>query len=311
MIWRDNSSGVCHIRGMSSVFTFRQRRLGPNDIEWLRGQAQEHEQVFDVARAACEHFGWFRPNGELPLAACSVMLRRLEERGWLRLRRPRRRCGGGVNHIDRERLRLLDELGPVAGTVACQPEGPLSVRPISAEERDGFRLHLQRYHYLGFQRSVGESMGYAALVGNELVAVLDWGAALLCCTPRDRFIGWSSRDRQRQLHLVVSNRRFLVLPWVRLPFLASRVLGANLRRLSRDWTEAYGHPVLVAETLVDKGRFSGTSYRASNWTYVGDTRGFTRLKRGFEQNHRPKAVFIYELARRGVQRLRDGVGDAR
>lgn len=294
---------------MDTTYTFRQTRLGPNDFAWLQRSAENNVHLSEVARAACRHFGWVRPNGELPVAACSVMLRRLERLGVVRFARPALRRVGGAYHWERERWRIINELGPVAGSVEYQPEGPLTVRPIVAEERDGFRLHLERYHYLGFQRSVGESMGYAALVGNELVALLDWGAAALHCGPRDRYIGWSQSNRESRLHLVVANRRFLVLPWIRLPCLASRVLGANLRRLNRDWNEAYGHPVLLAETSVDSARFKGTCYRASNWTYVGQTRGFTRLKRGFAENHQPKSIFLYELARRGVERLRDGNGD--
>jgi hypothetical protein len=203
---------------------------------------------------------------------------------------------------------MLDELGVVPGMEECQPEGPLTVRPITLDERDGFRLHLQRYHYLGFQRSVGESMGYAALVGDELVAVLDWGSAVPRCAARDCFIGWDRATRDAQLPLVVANRRFLVLPWVRQKNLASQVLAANLRRLGRDWQAAYAHPVLLAETFVDKRRHRGTCYRASNWTHVGETRGFTRLKVGFAPNHRPKSVFVYELTRHGIDRLRDGRG---
>lgn len=294
---------------MNPTYNFRQTRLGPRDFAWLQGRADEDGQVSDVARAACRHFGWVRPNGELPVTACAVMLRRLEQLGLLRLVQPARPRRGGAYHRDRERRRLLNELGPIAGSIDYQPEGPLTVRPIVAEERDGFRLHLERYHYLGFQRSVGESLKYAALVGDELVALLDWGAAALHCGPRERFIGWNRTARENQIHLVVANRRFLILPWIRLRFLASRVLGATVRRLNRDWSETYGHPVLLAETSVDSARFRGTCYRASNWTYVGQTRGFTRLKRGFEQNHRPKAVFLYELMRGAVQRLRDSVGD--
>jgi hypothetical protein len=91
--------------------------------------------------------------------------------------------------------------------VECQPEGPFTLRPVAPEERDGFRLHLQRYHYLGFKRSAGESMGYAAFVGQELVALLDWGAAVLRCLPRDEHVGWDDRVRERNLSLVVGNRR--------------------------------------------------------------------------------------------------------
>jgi len=286
-------------------FSFRQTPLGASELSWLQAVIDGGSQLSEAAAAACHRFGWVRPNGQIPLAACSVMLRHLEQRGLLRLPAAARRRPGAGHHKEAERLRLLDALGPVAGMVEWQPEGPFSLRPIAPEERDGFRLHLQRYHYLGFKRSVGESMGYAAFVGQELVALLDWGAAVLRCLPRDQFVGWDEATRRRNLPLVVGNRRFLVLPWIRLPHLASRVLGANLRRLSRDWQAAYGHPVLLAETFVDLTRFKGTCYRAANWVCLGQTLGSTYTRRdGSRACGCPKAVYVYPLARDAQQRLR-------
>jgi hypothetical protein len=191
--------------------------------------------------------------------------------------------------------------------VNCQPDGPLCVRPICEEERVGFRLHLDRYHYLGFVKPAGESLCYAATLGEELVALLVWGGATPFNKARDQYIGWSKEARQQRLPLLVNNSRFLVLPWVRQKNLASRVLGANLRRLSRDWQSTYHHPVLLAETFVDIGRFAGACYRASNWTNVGQTRGFSRAadtESGFVANGRPKAIFVYPLRRRAVEWLR-------
>jgi hypothetical protein len=287
----------------TTLFRFRQTPLGASECSWLQGVIDDGAHLSDVAAAACRRFGWVRPTGEIPLAACSVMLRKLEQRGLLRLPEARR-CPGGGYHKDTERVRLLDALGTVPGMVECQPEGAFTLRPIAPEERDGFRLHLQRHHYLGFKRSVGESMGYAAFVGQELVALLDWGAAVLRCLPRDEFVRWDEATRERNLPLVVGNRRFLVLPWIRIPHLASRILGANLRRLSRDWQAAYGHPVLLAETFVDLERFKGTCYRAANWVCLGQTLGSTKtLRDGTRPRGCPKAVYVYPLARDARRRL--------
>lgn len=294
----------------AALFSFRQTPLGASEISILQSLIDASSQLSDAAAEACDRFGWVRPSGKIPLAACSVMLRRLEQRGLLRLpEAPQRRPGGG-HHALAERLRLLDSLGVVAGMVECQPEGPFTLRPIAPEERDGFRMHLQRYHYLGFKRSVGESMGYAAFIGQELVALLDWGAAFLRCGPRDHFIGWKASVREKNLPLVVGNRRFLVMPWVRVPHLASRVLGANLRRLSGDWQTAFGHPALLAETFVDPSRFKGTCYRASNWIHLGQTRGDTRLSDGTRVRGRPKELYVYPLARDALKQLRSPNAEA-
>lgn len=289
----------------TALFSFRQTPLDASEVSWLQSLIDGGSQLSDVAAAACQRFGWVRPNGKFPVAACSVMLRRLEQRGMVRLPAARRRRPGGGHHEDAERLRLLDALGPVAGMVECQSEGPFTLRPIAPEERDGFRLHLQRYHYLGFKRSVGESMGYAAFVGQELVALLDWGSAVLRCGPRDEYVGWGEATREKNLHLVVGNRRFLVLPWVRIAHLASRILAANLRRLSRDWQARYGHPALLAETFVDLSRFKGTCYRAANWVCLGLTLGETSTRRdGSRARGCPKSVYVYPLARDARRRLR-------
>jgi hypothetical protein len=203
---------------------------------------------------------------------------------------------------------MLNVLGPIPCLPECQPTGPLVVRPIAKEERLGFRLHMRKYHYLGYQRPVGESLCYAALLGTEVVALLEWGAAVLHNSPRDEYVGWDAATRTRRLPWVVNNRRFLVLPGITQPNLASRVLAANLRRLSEDWVAAYCHPVLLAETFVDASRFKGTCYRASNWLYLGETRGFSRTRAGFTHNGQPKSVFVYPLCRHALSRLR---GEAR
>jgi hypothetical protein len=164
---------------------------------------------------------------------------------------------------------------------------------------------VSRYHYLGYERPIGESICYAAFLGNELVALLVWGAAVLHNGPRDRLIGWDAELRARNLLGVANNRRFVILPWIRQPHLATRVLGANLRRLRRDWMALYRHPIWLAETFVDTSRFKGTCYRASNWQHLGQTLGFSRTREGgFAANHCPKAVFIYPLHRRAMEHLR-------
>jgi hypothetical protein len=285
---------------------FRQRRLDTAEFAELQDLIARggDATLSEIARSACLKFGWCRPNGELPIAGCRIWLRRAAARGLVRLPRPAHKP---LRHLSLlgERARLLDELGPIPGMVECQPAGPLVVRPIAKEERDGFRLHLSRYHYLGYEKPVGESICYAAFLGEDLAALLVWGAAVLHNGPRDRLIGWDAETRARNLLGVVNNRRFVILPWVRQPHLATRVLGANLRRLRRDWLAVYKHPIWLAETFVDPARFKGTCYRASNWEHLGQTRGFSRTReRGFAANQCPKAVFVYRLHRRALEPLR-------
>lgn len=284
---------------------YRDTSLGDAELEALQSVFDEAPALTlsEAAAEACRRFEWHSPDGRMPIASCSIFLRRLEKHGRLRL--PARRAPSGRRHQSRDLEEFLSFLGPIPGMVECQPTGELTVRPVAAEERLGFRLHLNRYHYLGFIKPAGESLCYVAQLGHELVALLVWGAAVLHNGPRDSYVGWDSRTRARKLPWVVNNRRFLVLPWIRQPHLASRVLAANLRRLSRDWEAAYGHSVFLAETFVDTARFKGTCYRASNWLHLGQTQGFSRTRDGFVPNHRPKASFVYPLHPRAVERLKE------
>lgn len=156
---------------------------------------------------------------------------------------------------------------------------------------------MERFHYLGDATLVGESLRYVAHLDGRLVALLCWCAASLRNGPRDRYVGWDEAIKQAKLDLVVNNARFVILPWGQQPHLASRVLGANLRRLSRDWEVVYGHPVVLAETFVDTARFRGTCYRASNWVYVGQTTGWAKRGNTYRFHGQPKAVWLYPLRR--------------
>lgn len=158
-----------------------------------------------------------------------------------------------------------------------------------------WRAHMERFHYLGDGALVGESLRYMALVDGELVALLSWAAAALHNAARDRYLGWDEQARRANLHRVVNNSRFLMLPWGRRPHQASRILAANLRRLSRDWNDAYGHHLVLAESFVDRSRFGGTCYRASNWICVGESRGWSKSGDTYRFHGTPKSVWLYPL----------------
>jgi hypothetical protein len=288
----------------NQTLKFRDTVLSSEDIRWLQGEIDAGGYLVEIAKRACTKFKWIRPNGEPAISSCIVMLRRIEKQGVLHIPQAPSLKGGGSRSQYTNKWTFLRALGTVPGFVECQPTGQLHIRPIFPQERDGFRLYLEKHHYLGFERSVGESMGYVAQIGKELVALLDWGSAVLRCKPRDQYIGWDETTREKSLYRIVGNRRFLIMPWIRIPHLASRILGANLRRINRDWEEKYGHSLILAETFVDR-RFQGTCYQASNWVYLGQSRGFTRVKRNKEVVRQlPKSVYVYPLAKNAAKKLR-------
>ncbi len=155
---------------------------------------------------------------------------------------------------------------------------------------------MQEHHYLGALPKISETIWYVAKFGNEWVALLSFSAAALKCAPRDQWIGWDYRHQYDRLKLLTNNSRFLILPEWHFPNLASRVLSLCQKRLPTDWKAIFGHPVVLLETFVNPQRFRGTIYKADNWIYVGDSKGFRRTTKGYStKTQSPKMVFVKPL----------------
>jgi hypothetical protein len=174
--------------------------------------------------------------------------------------------------------------------------GEILVRPVRPFEEQRYQELMQEHHYLGSLPKISETLWYVGLWGDQWVALLSFSAAALKCTARDRWIGWNFRHQYDRLKLIVNNSRFLILPDWHLPNLGSRILSLCQRRLNTDWQKAFGHPVVLLETFVDPQRFQGTVYKAANWLYVGETKGFRRTRHGYTaMAQSPKMVFIKPL----------------
>jgi hypothetical protein len=233
--------------------------------------------------------------------AARSMLLKLERRGWITL--PSRR---GAHHPRRACApqAVLADAAPIAEALAGLL--PLRVETTSPGHPD--RLIVSRYlsqrHYLGYRGPVGETLAYLVrdCHGRDLACVL-FGAAAWKTRPRDAWIGWDDATRARRLLYIANNSRFLILPWVRVPHLASHVLACVLRRLSADWQAKYGHPIHLVETFVDRSRFKGTCYRAANWILVGETQGRSRQDRDHVLRVPVKDVYLYPLTRDFRSRL--------
>jgi hypothetical protein len=226
------------------------------------------------------------------MAARSLLLK-LEARGWITLP-PRQRPS--VNGRRNQR-----PLGKVPAPVSVQAPlaslDPLHVAPVATGSAEAalFRSLLQQYHYLGHRNGVGENLKYLVRDGQgRPLACALFGSAAWQCQPRDGFIGWTPEARRRHLGLVTNNTRFLILPRVRVPQLASHLLGRISRRLSRDWQARYGHPIHLVETFVERDRFAGTSYQAAGWIRVGATTG--RGRNGSAPQGSIKEVYLLPLS---------------
>jgi len=288
------------------LLRYRNREITQDDLGFLSVLcAAEWGTRSELWRAVCEAWGWRQANGSPALYACSDLLLRLEERGLLELPLAKPEF--------RRRRWLADlpipvDLIPLVGLDVRDPEADLrrvAVRPIQPEERLGWRVYMERYHPLGARPIVGEHLLYAAFLDDELVALLGWAAAAFRAPLRDTWVGWDETTKRRRLHLVSNNIRFLILPWVKVRHLASKILAMTVRRLAADWEQAWNHPVLLAETFVDTTRYRGTCYRAANWLHLGETAG--RSKRGNQYLHgaTKKSLFVYPLHRHARRLLVD------
>lgn len=170
------------------------------------------------------------------------------------------------------------------------------LRPVRPVEEAHYQDLMQKHHYLGALPKIGETLWYVICRHDQWIALVSFSAPALKCAARDRWIGWDFRHQYDRLHLVTNNSRFLILPDYHVPNLASRILSLCQRRLPCDWQESFGHPVVLLETFVDPQRFHGTVYKASNWIYVGNTKGFSRTRTGYSAKAQsPKMVFVKAL----------------
>lgn len=255
-----------------------------------------------LSRELCAAWNWRNGTGRLKDMACRTLLLKLEARGYLRLPP---RVTGSVNGLrNRPAGHLEHDQTPVEGPLRGLQ--PVRLEPVAEGTSEAllFKFLLQRYHYLGHRNCVGQNLKYLARdrQGRPLACLL-FGAAAWKAAARDQWIGWDAQARQSHLGLLSNNARFMVLPWVRVPHLASHLLGRVAARLSADWQQKYGQPIHLLETFVEAPRFAGTCYRAAGWVPVGLTTGRTRNDDGRKPRTAPKAIYLKPLSADARQRL--------
>ncbi len=272
------------------------RDFTDDELELIRELVAEvpRRNRAQLSRVVCERLGWFKPSGELKEMSCRVAMLRMQKDGLITLPAPLCRNGNGRPYTRR--------------TPATDPGLPLA-RPVDklrdlrlavvANRRDShlWNEYVQRYHYLGYQPLPGAQIRYLAHAQGQVVALLGFGAAAWKIAPRDRFIGWSPQQRQERLHLLVQNARFLILPWIACPNLASKLLAMTARRLAEDWVGRYGYRPVLLESFVEAERFEGTCYRAANWIHVGATQGRGKLDTRHEVKLAVKEIWLYPLVK--------------
>jgi hypothetical protein len=272
--------------GMDVLLTYRGRNVTRDDVNFLRTLIADHPSWTRKAISVrvCEEWDWRQPNGVLKDAVCRSLLLRLHRAGHIQLPAPRR------PHVNRAgwHRRAPDVLvTPTPWEARVEEVRPLSFRLVrGTSEEPLFNALLHQHHELGYTHPVGEHLKYLVYSGERIVAAFSWSSAAHGLTCRDRFLGWSGEARRRNRHLLAYNSRFLIPPWIRVPHLASHVLGAMARRISEDWRRIYHHPIYFLETFVDPSRHRGSCYRAANWVVLGETSTAPEVRAGSPRRRR-------------------------
>jgi len=281
--------------GMEVITTFRSRSVTETDMATVRNVIATHPNGSRrfISQEICRKWNWVQPNGTLKDLVCRSLLLHLESIGQIQLP-PRRYLPPNPLANRKPPAKLAADQTPVQCSLhELLPICLKQVRRTPSEKLFNSLIH--QYHYLGYTQPVGEHLKYIVFSNNRPLACLSWSSAPWYIASRDRFIGWSPETRQKNLHLISNNTRFLILPWIQVPHLASHVLALNRRHISQDWQGLYNHRIYLLESFVDTKKFIGTCYKADNWFYAGHTTGRGKLSKSRKPNRSKKAVYVYPL----------------
>jgi len=283
---------------------YRGRVVTAEDILYIRELIAAHPRASRrrLSKELCEAWQWKQANGALRDMVCRGLLLMLDRTGQIEL--------PAVKFVPHNPFvrRARPEPVPVDTTPIL---GPLAdLRPVEIEQvrrtdhEHLFNSLMEQYHYLAYEQPVGEHLKFLVWAQGRPIACLAWSSAPRHLGSRDRYIGWSAEARRCNIRFLAYNTRYLILPWVRVPHLASHILGRMTNQLCPEWERMYGHPVYFAETFIDPTRFRGTCYRAANWKFLGLTTGRGKNDHTYKPNRPIKEVLGLPLTPRFRELLR-------
>ena len=252
----------------------------------------------ELSRQVCHMLQWLKPDGKLKEMSCRVAMLRMHEAKLIDLPPPRRakaplRKIVFTSATDRQTL-IVEPVHKL---------GPLRLNKVQRADSSLWNEYIERYHYLGYKTLPGAQLRYFVSLGQQIIALLGFGAAAWQTAPRDQFIGWTHTQRKRNLHLIVNNARFLILPWVQSKNLASKILSMATRKIPEDWLKHYRIQPVLMESFVETERFVGTCYKAANWIHIGKTKGRGKLGPAGKQSVPIKDIWVYPLGKNFKQVL--------
>ena len=288
---------------MQGPLSYRHRVITNDDLVFIRGLIAESPALSrrGLSIKLCEAWNWVQANGALRDMVCRGMMLMLHRQGLIELPALRQVGRSSRGAAKKPQVPSIDTT-PLSQSLA--EFGVLEIRQVRRTPEEAlFNALMHQHHYLGYTQPVGEQLKYMVFAGERPIACMAWSSAPRHLGSRDRFIGWSSQARLANVRLLAYNTRFLIMPWVTVPHLASHLLGRIAKRLSVDWQAVYAHPIYFLETFIDPQRFRGTCYRAANWTLLGHTTGRGKDAPTRAANRSIKQVLGYPLVKDFRQRL--------
>jgi len=290
---------------MPAEWRYRGRAVTAEDILFIRAFIAAHPDASRRRLSAllCEAWQWKQANGAPCDMICRGLLLMLHRAGEIELPAVRQTSLNPFVRRERPQPPLIDRT-PVSGSLGQL--GPIELTQVRRTAQEPlFNSLIEHHHYLGYEQPVGEHLKYLVWAQGRPIACLAWSSAPRHLGSRDRYIGWSAEARRRNIRFIAYNTRFLILPWVTVPHLASYLLGRMARLLSQDWERLYGHPIYFLETFVDPERFRGTCYRAANWVMLGRTTGRGKDDHTNRPNRSIKEVLALPVHRRFRELLQE------
>jgi len=285
------------LRAMNAKGTYRGRVITDADVAQIQELIATHPALSRraLSHKVCEAWNWFQPNGQPRDMVCRGLMLALHRAGHIELP-PRKKTP--PNPLAKRCPPATADIDPAPLECPLHAIGPLQFAQVRRTPQERlFNSLIEQHHYLGYTQPVGEHLKYLVSAQGRPIACLAWSSAPRHLGCRDRFIGWSAEARRQNIHLLAYNLRFLILPWVRVPHLASHILARMARQLPRDWQQVYGHPIYFLETFVEPQRFRGTCYLAANWIRLGRTTGRGKDDQTGRANRPLKDVLGYPLRR--------------
>lgn len=284
---------------MTDTIRIQGRNLSRQDLQFIRQLIDENPLMSrrKLSIALCEAWDWRNARGMLKDMASRSLMLKLHERGEIRL--PERKQKPSNKMVSRK-IQAVDHSTETINQ-PLKTLTPVRIIKIQAKcpEEALYNHFLSAYHYLSYKSTVGENMKYLVLDNQDRpLACLLFGSSAWSCAARDVHLAWSPSERQRNINYTTNNTRFLILPWVKVPHLASHLLGKISRQIQSDWQARYGHSIHLLETFVDQSRYQGTCYKAANWLQVGETQGRSRNDKNHTLSVPIKSVLLYPLSKK-------------